>query len=249
MTGRLQGQIAVVTGAASGIGRAIAARFADEGATVVGADLNADDGLEASPGLTMRRCDVTDPDAVERLAAWCVHEHGRVDVLSNTAGILSGRARLHECDLESWSRVIHVNLTGTFLMMRSVLPVMMERGHGSIVNTASNAGLRGMSYAGLRGMPGSPPYGPSKAAVISLTKQAALEYAVDGIRINAICPGPTRTPLIENNPEGDDLLTAHIPLGRLGEVGDAASLALFLAADDSSWITGQAIAVDGGQTA
>jgi NAD(P)-dependent dehydrogenase (short-subunit alcohol dehydrogenase family) len=233
----------VVTGAASGLGRACAERFAEEGAHVVCVDIADVEAVAKDVRGLGVAADVTDPSSMEAMAAAALAEFGTIDVLMANAGI-AGEGRAHEIPLERWDRVLAVNLTGVFLSARAVLPVMMERGGGSIVATAS--------VAGLAGTPNLPAYAASKGGVIALVRQLAVEYAGDGIRVNAIAPATVPTPLVETayRERGIPMeaRVRRIPLGRLGTPGDVANLALFLASDESSWITGAVHPVDGGMT-
>jgi NAD(P)-dependent dehydrogenase (short-subunit alcohol dehydrogenase family) len=237
-----------VTGAASGLGLASAARFAAEGARVVCVDL--EEGAvqtaaeQVGGGAIGVVADVTDAAALEAMVTRALNEFGTVDVLMANAGI-SGEGMAHELALERWHRVLAVNLTGVFLSVRALLPHFMERRGGSIVATAS--------VAGLAGVPHLPAYAASKGGVIALVRQLAIEYAAWGIRVNAICPSTVPTPLVaEAYRERGISMEARakrFPLGRMGEPDDVANLALFLASDESSWITGGAHPVDGGMTA
>jgi NAD(P)-dependent dehydrogenase (short-subunit alcohol dehydrogenase family) len=237
----LDGQVAVITGGASGIGAATARRFAAEGAQVAvidrdpaGAEAVADEiGGRAHP------LDVRDGDAVEHAVSQIIGAVGRIDVLVNNAG--TGDLRpLHTVDDKVWHRLIDVNLTGTFNATRSVVPHMLEAGRGTIVNNASLSGL----------MPtrNEAAYSAAKAGVIALTKSGALEYGPT-VRVNCVAPGHVRTPLTivwEQVPEAFEPIAAAIPLGRIGEAEEVAEVILFLASDRSSYVTGQTIVVDGG---
>jgi NAD(P)-dependent dehydrogenase (short-subunit alcohol dehydrogenase family) len=246
MTGRLEGKCALVTGASTGIGRAVALRFAREGARVLGVARGA--AVEAltsdSEGrIETLRCDVADPAQVAAMAQECRRRFGRLDVLCNNAGI-GGRTnvRIHELDVDDWDRVLGVNLRGTFLVMKHTLPLMLESGGGSIVNMAS--------IGSFRASPGSSAYITSKGGQLMLTRTAALEYIKDGIRVNAVCPGVTRTEILANVPEEyQQMLTARVPMGRMGTPEEVAALTLFLASDEASYITGAAYIIDGGRGA
>lgn len=256
---RLAGKVALVTGAGSGIGRAAALRFAAEGAAVVCADLDGDGAeataAEAGRGAVALRTDVTSQADTERAAATAMERFGAVDVLYANAGI-AGVGSAMDCDPAVWDRVVAVNLTGVWLSMRAVLPHMVRAGGGSIVNQAS--------VGGLVGVPGIAPYAAAKGGVIALTRQAAVEHGPQGVRVNAIAPGTVPTPLVTatyqaragiSGAQGEDVerqlarTRTRYPIGRLGEVDDIANLALFLASDESSWITGGVYVIDGGMTA
>lgn len=259
---RLKNKVAVVTGAGSGLGRASAVAFASEGAKVVCADCNADAARDiaseilAAGGVAMAVVlDAAVPDDNERLVTETRNRFGRIDVLLANAGIPSVGA-LTEVEFEHWQRVLAVNLTGVWLANKAVIPVMQEQGGGSIINQASITALVG--FAGVAA------YSAAKGGVIALTRQAAVEYAEEGIRVNAICPGTIVTPLVTQTyeerggvdsktkmPLGDALAASarRYPMKRLGDVEDVAHLAVFLASDESRWITGTVMPVDGGYTA
>ncbi|MEJ6488750.1 SDR family oxidoreductase [Leucobacter sp. USCH14] len=238
---RLQHKIALVTGAAGGIGRATAERFAEEGAIVFAADVRAAEPYEA-PGVTFVELDVTDEPQWQRVAGEIVSEHGRIDVLFNNAGIVKAYDGVAEIALEDWRQVIDVNLNGVFYGCRTVIPVMRENGGGSIINTSSIWGIAGAA--------GVAAYTASKAAVRSLSKNVALTYIGEGIRCNSIHPGLIATPLIDAQ---DDDVTAAVlaqtPIGRLGTPREIANGALFLASDEASYVTGAELVIDGGYTA
>lgn len=244
--------IALVTGAASGIGRATALLLAKRNTTVVVSDVNTEGGQQtveqikgADGDAQFVRCDVGRPDDVERLFDSITDAYGRLDIAVNNAGIEGEQASTADCTLENWTRVIDINLRGTWLCMKHEVPLMRAGGRGWIVNVASIAGL-----IGFRGLPA---YVASKHGMIGLTKNAALEYARDGIRVNAVCPGAIRTPMIDRVTHGDSdfersLIDAH-PIGRMGEPEEIAALICWLSSDEASFITGQAIAADGGYVA
>ena len=248
---RLAGRVAIVTGGASGIGRATVERFVAEGATVESWDLT-EAGVD---GVTRRTVDVTDEAAVAAGFADALAAHGRVDVVVHAAGIASG-GPVHLLERSEWDRVIGVNLTGTFHVDKHAAAVMLEQEprwgidgtqRGSIVNLASVEGLIGTE--------GGSAYNASKGGVVILTKNLAIDYGRRGIRVNAICPGFIDTPLLSGvfglpgmEPVVADIAASH-QLGRLGRAEEIASVALFLASDDASFVTGTAIPVDGGYTA
>jgi NAD(P)-dependent dehydrogenase (short-subunit alcohol dehydrogenase family) len=247
---RLEGRVAFVTGAASGIGFACARRFAEEGAVVVGADLNQTDEWaeieKLAPGSGFHTLDVTDEAAQNVAVAAIVAEHGRVDVLVTAAGVAGG-GPVHLVDLAHWQHVQNVNLTGTFLSAKAVLPTMIAQRSGSIITVASVEGLEGCE--------GGSTYNASKGGVVLLTKNLACDYGRAGIRANAICPGFIETPMFESvmSLEGmqqvrEQYREAHV-LGRFGRPEEIASAAAFLASEDASFVTGHALVVDGGFTA
>ncbi|HEX6822353.1 MAG TPA: SDR family NAD(P)-dependent oxidoreductase [Candidatus Sulfotelmatobacter sp.] len=248
---RLQGRVALVSGAAMGIGKGIASLFAQEGAKVVAADINADAGsataheIQAAGGQCIfQRTDVSAEDEVQAAVKAAERAFGPIDVLANVAGI-AHEAPAHRLELADWNRIIAVNLTSMFLCAKHVLPGMMATRRGSIINITS--------VQGLFGFPGYPHYAASKGGIISMTRQLAREYAKDGIRVNCIAPGTVETPMniqvLERVPNPAQLRRAwermH-PLGRIGQPIDIAWGALYLACDESSWVTGQCISIDGG---
>lgn len=244
---KLDGKVALITGGSRGIGRAIALAFAKEGANLVvnysREDLKAKEVVESATSLGVRaiavKADVSNPAQVEEMERRVRSEFGRLDILVNSAGITIRRP-LEEVTYDDWRKVMGVNLDGTFYVMRTFFKLMAESGGGSIINIAS--------VAGFLPMVGSGAYSPSKAGVIMLTKLAAAEWAKHGIRVNAICPGPIETDMLREEFTEEELEVRKklIPLGRLGKTDDVVKLALFLASDDSSYVTGEAFGVDGG---
>jgi NAD(P)-dependent dehydrogenase (short-subunit alcohol dehydrogenase family) len=244
----LDGKAALVTGGGSGLGRASAIAFARAGARVTVADVEADGGKqtaalveEAGGDADFVRADVTDADDVTAMVDAAVARWGGLDCAVNNAGTTGASATTADYTLKDWNRTIALNLTGVFLCLRAEIPVMLERG-GAIVNMASGAGLVGF--------PGLPAYVASKHGVVGLTRAAALEYARHGIRINAICPGSTRTPMLEGFMGGDEnverMMTRAVPLGRLGRPEEIAEAVVWLCSDAASFVVGHALAVDGG---
>ena len=249
---RLAGRVAFITGAASGIGSACALRFAEEGATIAGFDLGGDGDdrwmktVATAPRSTLRAGDVRDEAALAAAVADARDRFGRIDIVVNSAGVAGG-GPVHLIEAAEFDRVMDVNLKGTFLACRHVLPVMLAQGSGNIVNIASIEGIEGFE--------GGSAYNASKGAVILLTRGLAIDYARRGIRANAICPGFIETPLFGSLWEmpgmaevRDRIRDAH-QLGRFGRPEEIANAALFLASDEASFVTGHALVVDGGYTA
>ena len=235
---RFEGKVAIVTGAASGIGRATVERLVVEGARVVALDV---ERFEAPPGVVIRSGDVSDPATATSVVDAAVEAFGHLDVLANVAGILR-TAHTHEHSLETWDRVLAVNLTGTFLMCRAAIPALLEAGGGAIVNTSSTAALAGHPWAAA--------YSASKGGVLALTKVLAVEYAKRGIRANAVCPGSIRTPITADFdfPEGaDPKLVRRIMSITEPEGPEVVAAAIaYLASDDARHVNGESLRVDGG---
>lgn len=244
--------VAFVTGASTGIGRATALAFGKSNAQVVIADVNEDAGLQivemikASGGKSkFIKCDVSHDDEIQRAIQETIKIFGSLDFAFNNAGIEGEQALTSECSLKNWSRVIDINLKGVWLCMKYQIPQMLKQGHGSIVNCSS--------IAGLIGFPGIPAYTASKHGVIGLTKTAALEYAKQNIRVNAICPGVIQTPMVERLVHGEAQTRKQLvegePIGRVGEPDEVAAAVLWLCSDSSSFVTGHSLMVDGGWVA
>ncbi len=253
MTDRLVGKVALITGAGSGMGRAAAALFAGEGARVVVSDLVDDagaatvDAVRAAGGeATFVRADVSQWDDCVAMVRGATDAYGGLHVLYNNAGIFpADDGGVLDTPESTWERVIDVNLKGVWLGCKAAIPAMREAGGGSIVNVASFVALMGAATAQIA-------YTASKGGVLSMTRELAVEYARQGIRANALCPGPIETPLLQellSDPQRRARRMVHIPMGRLGRAEELAKAALFLASDDSSFMTGAALVVDGGITA
>jgi NAD(P)-dependent dehydrogenase (short-subunit alcohol dehydrogenase family) len=237
---RLAGKVAIVTGGGRGIGHAVAELFAEEGARVIVGDIEDPEPFDDAR-IVARSLDVTDLAQWDQLVAGIEDEHGGPDVLVNNAGLVGSYAALHEIDLDDWSRIVDVNQTGTFYGMRVAVPAMRRRGGGAIVNVSSMWGIIGAS--------GVAAYQASKGAVRLMTKNAALTYAADKIRVNSVHPGIVDTPMVRAQ---DTEITAQIvgrtPLGRIAEPREVAYGALFLACGESSYMTGTELVIDGGYT-
>jgi NAD(P)-dependent dehydrogenase (short-subunit alcohol dehydrogenase family) len=237
---RLDGKIAIVTGAAMGIGAEVARVFADEGAWVIACDV-AEFGRPGSIHIDQRHLDVGSEEAWKELSDYVLGRYGRIDVLVNAAGIISYDS-IHELDVEEWERILRVDQTGVFLGMREVLPAMRERGKGSIINLSSGWGIIG-------GV-GATAYNSAKGAVRGISRNAAITYAPEGIRINSVIPGWIRTPLALRQPEeATARVIADTPMQRGGEPIDIALGCVYLASDDSTYVTGTDFVIDGGLVA
>jgi 2-hydroxycyclohexanecarboxyl-CoA dehydrogenase len=241
---RLNGKIAIVTGAGQGIGRAVAGKFAAEGATVVVTDLDeatARETADGLPGAVAIAADVTDRAGVEAMAGQVVQQFGRIDVLVNNAG-WDKASPFVDSDPDDWDRAIAVNLYGVLHTAKVVLPVMARQGSGAVVNLGSDAGRVGSS--------GEAVYSAAKGGVIAFTKSLAREMARDQVRVNCVCPGPTDTALFASfaGPKLREALTRAIPFRRLAQPADVANVVAFLASDEASYVTGQTISVSGGLT-
>ena len=253
MTGRLEGKVALITGAGSGMGRAAAELFAREGARIVVTDVVDDAGngtveaVRAAGGdATYVRADVSQWSDCQAMVNCATDTYGGLHVLYNNAGIFpADDGGVLDTPESTWEKVMEINLKGVWLGCRAGIPAMIASGGGSIVNVASFVALMGAATAQIA-------YTASKGGVLSMTREMAVEYARRGIRANALCPGPIQTPLLEellSDPERRARRLVHIPMGRLGRADELAKAALFLASDDASFMTGAQLVVDGGITA
>ncbi len=235
---RLDGKVALITGAAQGIGLAVARLFAREGAAVIASDVK----TAASDEFEVAHLDVSSPDDWERIVGTVLAKHGRIDVLVNNAGIVACYEPIHGTDLASWNKVIAVNQTGTFLGMQAVLPSMRQARKGSIINFSS--------IWGNVGVPGAAAYNAAKGAVRNMTKNAAVTYAPENVRVNSVHPGLILTPLVEGQAEEmNNGIIAQTPMRRMGTPDEVAAGCLFLASDESSFVTGSELVIDGGYLA
>ena len=250
--GRMDGKVALISGGARGMGASEARLFAREGAAVVIGDILDEDGEETAASIAADggRCryvhlDVTQEAEWQAAVAQAVSQFGSLDVLVNNAGIGSNSFEIHEEPVEMWDRTIDVNLKGVFLGTRTAVPAMLEVGGGSIINISSQLGIVGVPYNGSA-------YQTSKGGVRIFTKAAALQYANRGIRVNSVHPGPIVTEMTRagrDDPERLSIMLARIPMGRYGEAEEVANAVLYLASDESSFVTGSEVVVDGGWTA
>jgi len=239
MAGRLEGKVCVITGAAGGIGGASAALFGSEGARVVGVDL-----AEGAPGELSLQVDVTDDAAVREMYARVRDELGRVDVLFNNAGISpTDDGSVLDTSMEAWQRVQDVNLKSVFLCCKHGIPHLLEGGGGSVINTASFVATLGAATSQIS-------YTASKGAVLSLSRELGVQFAKQGVRVNALCPGPVDTPLLRELFAKDPVAAArrlvHVPMGRFARAEEIAAAALFLASDESTYVNASTFLVDGG---
>jgi NAD(P)-dependent dehydrogenase (short-subunit alcohol dehydrogenase family) len=243
------GEVALVTGAAGGIGRATAILFAAEGARVVVADVDADGLAETVASIVSAggeavgvTTDVTDEAQVRAAIETAVTRYGRLDCAHNNAGTSGVPSAFHDLSLEDWNRVVTLNLTGVFLCLKHELAVMAPAGRGAIVNTSSGAGIIGF--------PGLPHYVASKHGVLGLTKTAAQEYVRQGVRVNAICPGTTDTPMMQafigGDPAMEKMMRKTVPTGEMGRPEQVAEAVVWLCSDRASFVNGESMAVDGG---
>jgi NAD(P)-dependent dehydrogenase (short-subunit alcohol dehydrogenase family) len=238
---RLDGKVCVITGAASGIGAESARLFSAEGATVVGVDLS-DDAV----GDTTIQADVSDAEQVAATFAQTREQHGRIDVLFNNAGISpDDDASILDTSMEAWQRVQDVNLKSVYLCCKHGIPHLLESGGGSVINTASFVATMGAATSQIS-------YTASKGGVLALSRELGVQFARRGVRVNALCPGPVNTPLLQElfakDPEQAQRRLVHVPMGRFAETREIAQAALFLASDDSSYVTASTFLVDGGLT-
>ena len=239
MAGRLEGKVCVITGAAGGIGAVSAAEFMEEGATVAGVD-----ALDGAVGQLSLRLDVTDEQRVRALYDEVAERYGRVDVLFNNAGISPPEdASILDTELDAWQRVQDVNVKSVFLCCKYGLPHLIAGGGGSVINTASFVAVMGSATSQIS-------YTASKGAVLALSRELGVELARQGVRVNALCPGPVNTPLLQElfakDPEKAARRLVHVPMGRFGEAREIANAALFLASDESSYVNATTFLVDGG---
>ena len=250
MAGRIQGKVAVVTGGCSGIGLATVQRFVEEGARVVIGDISEQRGHELVGQLggtdlaTYVQVDVTDKDQVDALFRTAKDTYGSVDIAFNNAGISPPEDdSILDTDLEAWRRVQEVNLTSVYLCCKAALPYMLEQGRGSIINTASFVAVMGAATSQIS-------YSASKGGVLSMSRELGVQFARRGVRVNALCPGPVNTPLLQElfaaDPERAARRLVHVPMGRFAEPLEMANAVLFLASDESSFITANTFLVDGG---
>jgi NAD(P)-dependent dehydrogenase (short-subunit alcohol dehydrogenase family) len=248
--GQLEGKFAIVTGATSGIGRRTVQRFVEEGAKVVIGDIDERRGHELVGQLggtdlaTFVRVDVTDKDEVDALFRTARETYGSVDIAFNNAGISPPEDdSILDTDLEAWRRVQEVNLTSVYLCCKAALPHMLEQGRGSIINTASFVAVMGAATSQIS-------YSASKGGVLSMSRELGVQFARQGVRVNALCPGPVNTPLLQElfakDPERAARRLVHVPMGRFAEPEEMANAVLFLASDESSFITANTFLVDGG---
>ena len=245
---RLEGRVAVITGAASGLGLATAKRFASEGAHVVVVDMNEEAGVAAAKevGGIFVKADVTNPEQVDHMYKVAFDTFGRIDIAFNNAGISPpDDDSILTTELDAWRRVQEVNLTSVFLCCKAVIPYMQKQGKGSIINTASFVATLGAATSQIS-------YTASKGGVLAMSRELGVQFAREGIRVNALSPGPVNTPLLvelfAKDPERAARRLVHIPMGRFGEPHEIAGAVAFLASDDSSFITAANFLVDGGIT-
>jgi NAD(P)-dependent dehydrogenase (short-subunit alcohol dehydrogenase family) len=246
MPGRLSGKVAVITGAASGIGREAARRFVEEGARVCVADLADESGrrtAEEVDGLYVH-ADVADPEDVQRMYREASERFGGIDVLFNNAGISPpDDGSILETEMDAWERVQNVNLKSVYLCCKHGIPHLLGRGGGSVVNTASFVAVMGAATSQIS-------YTASKGGVLAMSRELGVQFARQGVRVNALCPGPVNTPLLQElfakDPERAARRLIHLPMGRFAEAVEIANAALFLASDESSYMTASTFLVDGG---
>jgi NAD(P)-dependent dehydrogenase (short-subunit alcohol dehydrogenase family) len=248
--GRLDAKVVVITGAAGGIGREAALLFSEEGASVCVADISREQAEQTAAECReafSHEVDVTDAASVQGMYTAVAERYGGIDVLYNNAGIMpADDASILETEPEAWNRVMHVNAKGVYLCCKYGIPYLLERGGGSVINVASFVALVGAATSQIA-------YTASKGAVLSMTRELAVEFARRGVRVNALCPGPVETPLLMRlfgeDPAAYARRRIHLPMGRLATAREIACGALFLASDESSYVTGATFLVDGGLTA
>jgi NAD(P)-dependent dehydrogenase (short-subunit alcohol dehydrogenase family) len=246
MAGRLDGKVAVITGGCSGIGLATVRRFAEEGAKVVIGDLDETQGPRVADEVagTFVRTDVVSKEDVDALFRTAKETYGSVDIAFNNAGISPPEdVSILDTDLDAWRKVQEVNLTSVYLCCKAALPYMLEQKKGSIINTASFVAVMGAATSQIS-------YSASKGGVLSMSRELGVQFAREGVRVNALCPGPVNTPLLQELFAKDEERAArrlvHVPMGRFGEPEEMANAVLFLASDESSFITASTFLVDGG---
>jgi NAD(P)-dependent dehydrogenase (short-subunit alcohol dehydrogenase family) len=238
----LAGKVAIVTGAASGIGAAVVRRLLSDGAKVVAADLNAAAAPPAPDTLDAVVCDVRDELSVRRLVDTTVGLHGRIDVLVNAAGVVVHEEGIEQSSLETWRRIIETNLTGPFLLIKHAVPHLRREGGGAIVNVASTAALKPSQL-------GTAAYVASKGGLVALTRQLVIELAPLGVTVNAVAPGPTASPMTDAfGPDWPAHKIRVVPAGRLGQPDEIAACVAFFARPDARYVTGQLLVADGGMT-
>jgi NAD(P)-dependent dehydrogenase (short-subunit alcohol dehydrogenase family) len=248
--GRLDGKVAVITGAAGGIGREAAQLFAREGASVVIADMSREAGEQAASeceGAVFEQVNIAEPESVQALYAAAVRHFGGVDVLYNNAGIMpADDDSILTTEAQAWDRVLAVNARGVFLCCKYGIPRLLERGGGSVINVASFVALVGAATSQIA-------YTASKGAVLSMSRELAVQFARQGVRVNALCPGPVETPLLlriwSESPDAAERRLVHVPMGRLAQPREIVNAALFLASDESSYVNAATFVVDGGLSA
>ena len=248
--GRLEGKIVVITGAAGGIGREAALLFSEEGASICIADVVDEQGTQTAAECRdafFQKVDVSSPESVQEMYRATADHYGGIDVLYNNAGIMPpDDASILDTAQDAWQRVQDVNTKGVYLCCRYGIPYLLERGGGSVINVASFVALAGAATSQIS-------YTASKGAVLSMSRELAVEFARRGIRVNALCPGPVETPLLmrllDETPGALDRRLVHLPMGRLAQAKEIAYGALFLASDESSYVNGATFLVDGGLTA
>ena len=249
MAGRLEGKVCVITGAGGGMGADAAVRFTDEGASVVVADVDGDAAARVAGGVAglAVQVDVSDEASVKAMYEVADEQYGGIDVLYNNAGISpADDASILETELDAWERVQAVNTRGVYLCCKHGIPYLLERGGGSVINVASFVALVGAATSQIS-------YTASKGAVLSLSRELAVQFAREGVRVNALCPGPVETPLLlriwSETPGAAERRLVHLPMGRMAQPREIVNAALFLASDEASYVNGATFLVDGGLSA